>query len=90
MAIFKQHIPAFVEGVERREFEFNTLEELKAGAPLAYPENHYCYDKYFDCQLLMESTPDNEQWIVLGYVIDFDLSKHLPKFVMKDEVYESV
>ena len=33
----------------------------------------------------MVQSKDNSQWFVIGYVYDFDLSKHLPKTVYGDE-----
>ena len=85
MAKFKQHIPNFCEGFEAKVFEFNTFKELIEQQPPLLENDKWCYDNYGKAQLLMVQSKDNSQWFVIGYVYDFDLSKHLPKTVYGDE-----
>ena len=84
MAIFKQHLPSFYEGFEKKSFEFNTFSELmNKQQPLL--ENHkWCYSDYGESQLLMVETIDNTKWFVIGYVEGFDLSEYLPKVIYKE------
>lgn len=102
---FKQYIPAFCSGIERTEFDFETLEELleKQLKPVEnFPNLKYYYEQYMDnCQLLIQgfdmvlpvSDTVNKtefQWVVLGYVYNFDLSKHLPRIEYPEERIESI
>lgn len=98
---FKQYIPAFCSVIERIEFDFKTLEELleKQLKPVGIKlfNLKYYYEQYTDStQLLIQgfnmvlpvSDTVNKtkfQWIVLGYVTDFDLSKHLPLMEYPEE-----
>lgn len=82
MAEFRQHIPSFCEGFERKIFQFNTFEELMSFQKDLLPNDKWCYSDYVDNnQLLMVETIDNKSWYVIGYVEGFDLSKYLPKVV---------
>ena len=85
MATFKQHIPNFCDGFERKVFEFNTFEELIEQQPPLLENDKWCYADYGESQLLMVQPKDNSQWFVIGYVYGFDLSKHLPKTVYGKE-----
>lgn len=86
MAEFKQHIPSFIEGVERKIFQFNTFEELMKEQEELLPNHKWCYSDYVDdTQLLMIEELDNKYWFVIGYVKNFDLSKYLPRVIYGDE-----
>ncbi len=85
MAVFKQHIPSFCEGFDKKFFEFNTFEELMKEQEELLPNHKWCYSDYVDdTQLLMIEKLDNTEWYVIGYVNGFDLSKHLPKVIYED------
>lgn len=86
MGFFKKHIPSFCEGFEKVVFEFDTFEELiKRQQPLLKGYK-WCYDNYIDhSQLLMVESEDNTKWLVIGYVLDFDLSQYLPKVIYGKE-----
>ena len=103
---FKQYIPAFCSVTERIEFDFETLEELleKQFEPVGINlfNLKYYYEQYTDStQLLIQgfnmvlpiSDTVNKtkfQWIILGYVNNFDLSKHLPLMEYSEERLKSI
>lgn len=86
MPKFKQHLPSFYEGFKKKEFQFNTFEELMQEQSELMPEHKWCYSNYADnIQLLMVETLDNKKWYVIGYVEGFDLSAHLHKVIYGDK-----
>ena len=85
MAFFKQHIPDCCEGFERAVYEFDTFKELMEKQKPLLKGHKWCYSDYVeDSQLLMVETEDNTEWMVIGYVLNFDLSKYLPKVIYGD------
>lgn len=82
--LFKQHIPSFCSGFKPKKFEFKNLEKVLKEYPINKSKEFFCYSNYHDtCQLLILDLKENN-WIVLGYVYNFDLSKHLPKFIYRE------
>lgn len=84
MATFVQYIPSFCEGITRQHFKFTTFKELIDKQQELLPNHKWCYSDYGSCQLLMIETLDNTEWFVIGYVVDYDLSKDLSKVIYGD------
>lgn len=80
MAYFKQHIPAFIDGVTPEEFEFTTIEELlERNKKKLLKDYVFAYGlSSFEGQTLMISSTKEKSWWVIGFVKGFDLSKYLP------------
>ena len=76
---FKEHIPNFVDGIEPKTFEFETIEELLEHNKEWVEDKKLVFAQSEDNDLMVSSTVERWWW-VLGYVDGVDLSKHLPKY----------
>jgi len=68
---FKQHLPTFCDGFERRAFSFSTTKELLNNPWIkgwlnerGFEDGHYCMSK--NC--LMVENKNETRWWVIGYI----------------------
>jgi len=90
MAEFLQHLPGYVTGIDPARFEFTDFKKEvleKYSHWVESGEYHWCYNPGGNgMQYLMVITENNDKWWVVGFVKDYDLSKYLPKAVLKHKV----
>ena len=81
---FRQHIPAFVDGVTPEQYVATSFEDLLERNKSQLFENQvFATDDTGSC--LMVSSTIEKWWWVLGYVSGIDLRTRLPQF---DKVYK--
>ena len=81
---FRQHIPAFVDGVTPERYVATSFEDLLERNKSKLSENQvFATDDTGGC--LMVSSTIKKWWWVLGYVSGIDLRMRLPQF---DKVYK--
>ena len=81
---FRQHIPAFVDGVTPEQYVATSFEDLLERNKSKLSENQVFATNDTGSYLMVSSTIE-KWWWVLGYVSGIDLRTRLPQF---DKVYK--